>query len=227
MEGSAEGDAGSDGVAVQLGPCVGGRVRTWTSDGASRLWSVPQDAWLRSAQGSGALTRAEIASGLLREVGSLDEERSELTVRPRLPLPATVGGAPTMEAQVIGLTEPRRASRSTFEDYREVLTRAVTRCVDAGEFLVVEPGGPGAGERRFCLFAVMPDGADHVVAVETAPAPRGSDLWAPFVVEGNATHTISAPSSPDTLAMVPTLITEAVRDWDVDPWDLVFTYGQR
>lgn len=168
------------GFEVQLGPCVGGRLRTWTGDGTGRLWSVPQDEWLRTAQGSGSLTRAEVGKGLFREVGTLTGDT--LVVRPRLPVPGAAGGGLTMEPQSMDLAEPRRrASRGTFEDFREILERAVARCVDAGEFLVVEPteaaGEPGAGERRFCLFAVMPDGADHVAVVETAPAPQDSLLW--------------------------------------------------
>ncbi|GAB3126678.1 hypothetical protein GCM10027289_02970 [Tsukamurella serpentis] len=210
-------------IDVRLGPCVGGRLRTWTADGAGELWSVPHDHWLRTVQATGALSRTETAPGRFAEAGTLTGDGAIL-VRPRLPVPDPAGRATTMAPQRVRLDAPRRASRATFEDFRELLVRAVNRCVDAGEFLVIEPGAAD-DDQRFALFAVMPHGADRVVVVETAPAPA-SELWSPFVDPAGEGHTISAPMSASTVEMVPTLLTEAIRGWHLDPWDLVLTFGQ-
>ncbi|TWS24242.1 hypothetical protein FK268_11600 [Tsukamurella sputi] len=218
----------ADGL-VEISPCVGGLVRTWSSDGASRLWSVPEDGWLREAQGTGRIGRLSRKEGRYREAGELSEAGGELLVRPRVPMRAEDGSL-TMEARAVPLGPEKRASRSTFEDFREVLTQAVTHCAETDEYLVVERGAHDAGREPFCLFAVLPAGEApgvFVTVVETAPPPRDSELWAPYVDEWDRSATISAPSNPETVATAPTVMIEAIRAWELDPWDLAFTFGRR
>jgi hypothetical protein len=214
---------------VEISPCVGGLVRTWSSDGASRLWSVPDDAWLREAQGTGRIGRVSRKEGRYREAAELSEADGALLVRPRVPVRADDGSL-SMEARPVVLGPEKRASRSTFEDFREVLTQAVVHCADTDEYLVVERGAHDAGPEPFCLFAVLPAGEApgvFVTVVETAPSPRDSELWAPYVDEWDRTATISAPSNPETVATAPTVMIEAISRWEVDPWDLAFTFGRR
>ncbi|WP_019201974.1 hypothetical protein [Tsukamurella sp. 1534] len=212
-------------TAVQLSPCVGGRIRTWGDDGTTGLWSVPNDAVLRENQATGRLPRIPRGERLSGEAAELAGDGSALVIRPRFPVQAADGL--TMEAQTVELAEPRRrASRATFEDFREVLTRAVEHCAAKYEFLVVRRGGIGAPDQPFCLFAVLPDGAARVSVVETAPAPAGSTLWEPFLDPAAPSQTMSAPFSPETVTVVPTLMTEAIGRWDLDPWDLAFSFGQ-
>ncbi|CAM3556336.1 hypothetical protein ACXYTP_13650 [Tsukamurella ocularis] len=228
MPGSHAQPEGSAGL-VEISPCVGGLVRTWSDDGVARLWSVPDDAWLRQVQATGRIGRASRKEGRYREAARLSEADGALLVRPRAPMRGADGNL-TMEEQVVALGPEKRPSRSTFEDFREVLTRAVEHCAATDEYLVVERGARDAGREPFCLFAVLPAGAEpgvFVTVVETAPPPRESDLWAPYVDEWDRTATISAPSSPETVATAPTVMIEAISRWDADPWDLAFTFGRR
>lgn len=214
---------------VEISPCVGGLVRTWADDGASRLWSVPEDAWLREVQASGRIGRISRKENRYREAAHLTDAGDALLVRPRVPLPGPDGEV-TMQPQTIPLAPEKRASRSTFEDFREVLIRAVEHCAATDEYLVVERGAHDAGREPFCVFAVLPAGdgpGSFVTVVETAPLPADSELWAPFVDEWERTATISAPSSPETVASAPTVMIEAISRWQLDPWDLAFTFGRR
>ncbi|KXO90295.1 hypothetical protein AXK57_15645 [Tsukamurella pulmonis] len=218
-----------DADLVELSPCVGGLVRTWSADGAARLWSVPDDAWLREVQAAGRIGRVSRKEGRYREAARLSEADGALLVRPRAPLRGA-DGALTMQEQSVALAAQKRPSRSTFEDFREVLVRAVEHCAATDEYLVVERGAHDAGREPFCLFVVLPaDGAPGgvVTVVETAPPPGDSELWAPFIDEWERTATISAPSSPETVATAPTVMIEAISRWDLDPWDLAFTFGRR
>lgn len=214
---------------VEISPCVGGLVRTWSDDGASRLWSVPEDAWLRDVQATGRIGRVSRKEGRYREAARLSEADGALLVRPRVPLKADDGSL-TMAEQSVALAPEKRPSRSTFEDFREVLTRAVEHCASTDEYLVVERGARDAKREPFCLFAVLPAGAEpgvFVTVVETAPLPRDSELWAPFIDDWDRSATISAPSGPETVATAPTVMIEAISRWDTDPWDLAFTFGRR
>ncbi|ADG80389.1 putative protein OS=Tsukamurella paurometabola (strain ATCC 8368 / DSM / CCUG 35730 /CIP 100753 / JCM 10117 / KCTC 9821 / NBRC 16120 / NCIMB 702349/ NCTC 13040) OX=521096 GN=Tpau_3813 PE=4 SV=1 [Tsukamurella paurometabola] len=211
------------GDEVQLSPCVGGLVRTWATDGTDRLWSVPDDAWLRETQGSGRLGRIALTENYFRE--SAEFADAGLILRPRLPV--QVDGDLTMAAQTVELRGPKRASRGTRQDFRELLTRAVRHCVDTYEFLVVGPGAQRPGGPPLCLFAVLADGAGHVAVVEAAPPPAESLLWEPFLEPGAPSATVSAPSNPETVALAPTLMIEAIGGWGLDPWDLALTFGRR
>lgn len=218
--------AGDAPALVQLSPCVGGLLRTWSDDGAARLWSLPSDSWLRAAQATGGIGRTAGADGRFREQAMLSAGGNTLAVAPRFPVRAA-DGALTMETQLVQLAEPRRPSRSTHEDFRELLAQAVRHCAGTDEFLIVERGGPDAPGEPFCLFAVLPEGEAAVTVVQTAPAPLGSELWDPWIDPTHRAQTISAPAAPDTLALVPMLMIEAIGRWGLDPWDLAFTFGQR
>lgn len=219
-------DAGDPRTEVQLSPCVGGLVRTFDADGGSRLWSVPTDEWLRSTQATGRLGRTVREGRRFRETALLSAADGTLLVRPRFPVRGE-NGVLTMEPQLVRLAPERRPSRSTHQDLRELLVRAVQHCAGRDEFLVVERGGWGAPADPFCLFAVLPDGDGAVSVVETAPAPTGSQVWEPYIDPANPTHTIGAPASPETIGAAPMLITEAISRWGLDPWDLGLTFGER
>ncbi|CAM3988396.1 hypothetical protein TSST111916_17170 [Tsukamurella strandjordii] len=211
------------GIEVQLSPCVGGLVRTWSDDGTDRLWAVPDDAWLRDTQGTGRLGRTALSESHFRESAELTD--GALIVRPRLPV-QTAGGL-TMAAQTVELREAKRPSRGTREDFGELLARAVQHCVDTYEFLVIGPGAQGPGLAPLCLFAVLPDGADHAIVVEAEPPPEDSLLWAAFLEGDCPSATMSAPLNPETIAAVPLLMSEAIGRWGLDPWDLALTFGRR
>jgi hypothetical protein len=211
------------GVEVQISPCVGGLIRTWNEDGTDQLWSVPDDAWLRDTQGTGRLGRTALTESHFRESAQLTD--GVLIVQPRLPVRTAEGL--TMAAQTVELAEPKRPSRGTREDFRELLARAVQHCVDTYEVLVVGPGAQGPGRAPLCLFAVLPDGAEHAVVVEAEPAPADSLLWAAFLDAGSPSATMSAPLNTETVAGAPTLMVEAIGSWGLDPWDLALTFGRR
>ncbi len=215
--------------AVELSPCVGGLVRTWsTDDGASTLWTVPDDGWLKEVQATGRIGRVSRKEGRYRESAELSGD-GELLVRPRVPLRGEDGSL-TMATRAVPIAPGSSPAGTAFDDFRRVLARAVEHCAGTDEYLVVERGAHDAQREPFCLFVVLPAGAEpgvFVTVIETAPAPRDSELWAPYVDEWDRTGTISAPWTPETVATAPTVMIEAIARWGIDPWDLAFTFGRR
>ncbi|MEH3033101.1 MAG: hypothetical protein PGN07_03440 [Aeromicrobium erythreum] len=211
---------------VQLSPCVGGVVRTWTDDGTTGVWSSPQATWLADVQGTGWIGRTQREERRYREAALLSDDGA-LVVRGRYPL-AGQGGTTSMEASVLALEPARAPTGDVMADLRALLARAVRHCVASGEFLVVERGGWDAPQEPFCLFALVEGPREgRVSVVETAPDPTESPIWAPHVVPGRPSQTLSAPASDRTVDVVPVLVLEAITRWGLQPWDLALTFGQR
>jgi hypothetical protein len=214
---------GGVGVVAQISPCVGGFVRTW-SEGGSQLWAVPDDTWLVEHQHRGVIARTSQEPGRYREAGVLYEQQGVLVIQSRYPVSRESDGV-RMQATVVQL-EPVSAQAMPRESLDIALEQAIDHCVKAREFLVVEKGGWDAPPEPFCLFATVsePDGLVNIV--EAGPQPVRSQLWAPWVTPGAPSVVLSAPSGRDTNAVVPLIMSEAILEWDLEPWDLAFTFGQ-
>ena len=92
---------------VMLSPCVGGLVRTWHSDGSSRLWGVTDPSNLVSVMGRGVIARTLREERRYREAALLNERTSTLLLQPRRPT-ATHEGTLEFAGRSLQLTEPRR-----------------------------------------------------------------------------------------------------------------------
>ena len=227
-EGSIRGvEVGDTLETAMLGPCVGGRVRTWTDD-ASRLWGVADPSSLSSVMGQGIIARTLREEGRFREVGLLDPRTGTLLLpsRPRRTPGADPDSAIQAPARTIQLTEPGPQTSSPWSDLKDLLAQAVRYTIEVDGFLLVEMGGWDAPPEPYCLFVVGHEQGD-VSVVEAAPAPIGARLWEGNLQPGAAGATMSAPATEQTLAVVPALIVDACATWGLEPWDLALTYGVR
>lgn len=218
--------AGDVGTVVQLSPCVGGLVATWSSDNESRLWSTPDADTLRLLQGRGRLTRTLREERRYREVGTLVEERSTLILTERF-AHLDGGDQAALDAQIIRLEPPGEPTESTIDDLTDLVAQAVTACTSSGEFLVIELGGWGAPAEPYCLFVTVDEPDGPVNVVETLPLPHGSKIWAPHLHPDAATANLSAPATPETTDVIPLIMLDAILRWHVSPWQLALTFGQR
>jgi hypothetical protein len=215
---------GDEYETARLSPCVGGLVRTWTKSG-QRLWGVEDADSLASMMGRGLITRTLREEDRFREVALLDESKGLIMLLPRM-RSTTADGDLEGEARLIRLTDSPSSSPSTADDLRDALAVAVGHTKEVGGFLVVELGGWDAPFIPYCLFLIEP-GEPPLSTVETAPLPERAALWKDHVQAGAAGATLSAPASPETVAVVPTLILDAIATWGVEPWDLALTFGRR
>lgn len=215
---------GDTGTVAQLSLCAGGLVRTWTD--SSRLWSVPDDEYLRSIMGSGTIARTAREEHRFREVAILSEDTGTLWLQSRFPSP-TDDDTLQVQGSIIELQPAHEPSESTYDDVRELLTQAIGHALNNNEFLLVEQGGWDVPPEPFCLFIVIPGGDGLVSIIETAPAPSGSEIWAPHIVAGHESTTLSAPASADTIEVAPLIMLDAIETWGLAPWDLALTFGTR
>ena len=209
---------------AMLSPCVGGLVRTWT-DASSRLWSVPDPTTLQSYLGRGLIARTLREEGRYREVGMLHEPSGLLMLQSRFPT-STTDDTRQVLAAPLRLSEPGSPSASTRADLLDLLAGAVRHTLEADGFLVVERGGWEAPPEPYCLFIVIPEHGGTSV-IEAAPAPVGAALWESSIRPGAAGATLSAPATPESISVVPTLMLDAVSTWGLEPWDIALTYGRR
>lgn len=218
--------AGDVGTVVQLSPCIGGLVATWTSDDEVRRWSTPDADTLRLAQGRGRLTRTLREEGRYREVGTLVEARSTLILTERF---AHRGAEdqPALDAQTIRLEPPGEPTASTIDDLTSLLAQAIATCTSTGEFLVVELGGWDAPDEPYCLFVTVDEPDGPVNVIETLPQPHGSQIWEPHLRPDAATANLSAPATPETTDVIPMIMLDAILRWNVSPWQLALTFGTR
>ena len=203
---------------VMLSPCVGGLVRTWSGNGASRLWGVTDPSSLVSRMGRGIIARTLREERRYREAALLNERTGTLFLQPRRPT-ATPDGMVQSTVPSLQLTEPGAATSSPWADLKELLGQAVRYTVETDGLLVVELGGWEAPVEPYCLFLVTHDRGE-VSVVETAPAPNGAKLWQQHIRPGAAGATMTAPASAKTIDVVPVLIIDACATWGVEPWDL-------
>lgn len=215
---------GDTSVVAQLSLCAGGLVRTWGD--TSRLWSVPDDAYLRSVMATGTIARTVREENRFREVAFVSEDTGTLWLQSRFPK-ATDNGTMELEGSIVELQPAKEPSASTFDDVRELLTQAIHHALSRNEYLLVEQGGWDAPDEPFCLFIVIPDGDDLVSIIETAPAPNGSDIWRPHIVADGGSTTLSAPATSDTVEVAPLIMLDAIATWGLAPWDLALTFGTR
>lgn len=209
---------------VQLGPCVGGKLRTWTVDGEALLWSTPDAEWLLDHQATGQISRTLREEDRYREVAMLDAATGTLIVARRHTLDHA-GIDVQVDAQVVRLEHDTRPAHHIFDDFDRLLAAAVAHCVSTGEFLVVELGGWDAPETPYCLFIAFEDDGEAMSVIETSPSPREARLWKPVIIPGEESAQMSAKATPDTLGVVPMLMSEAIFGWGVTPWDVAFTFG--
>jgi hypothetical protein len=87
--------------------------------------------------------------------------------------------------------------------------------------------GWDAPDKPLCLFIVIAEDDGLVSVIETAPEPRSSELWAPHIVAGRESNTLSATASRETIDVAPVVMMEAIGTWGLQPWDLALTFGQR
>lgn len=216
--------SGDTSTVAQLSLCAGGLVRTWAN--RSQLWSVPDDAYLRSVMGTGTLARTMREQNRFREVAFVSEDTGTLWLQSRFPV-ASGDGVLQVEASIIELQSAREPSEALYDDVRELLTQAIHHALKNNEYLLVEKGGWDAPDEPFCLFIVIPDGDDFVSIIETAPPPVSSDIWAPHVVASQDSTTLSAPATRDTVEAAPLIMLDAIGAWGLAPWDLALTFGAR
>ena len=220
-------------VPVQMSPCVGGLVRTWTDDGSTQLWSMDDPRWLLDRQGHGTCARTLQEPQRYRECALLARDSGVLVIQSRQPSgvtddPDPRGGATVeVEGQMVQLRPATEPTSNPFTEFRWALDDAVRHCISSGEFLVVERGGWDSPQEPFALFILIDEPTRQVSIVETAPEPRASEVWGPHIVPGAPSTTLSAPVDEGTLEVVPLLLLEAIREWGLEPWDLALTFGRR
>lgn len=217
---------GDTGTVAQLSLCAGGLVRTWTGDGPSRLWTVPDATHLHALQGTGAIARTVREQNRYREVAILSEDTGTLWLQSRFPA-RTADGAVELQGTIIELRPAADPLDTIYRDVHALLTQAIDHALANNEYLLVEKGGWDAPDEPFCIFIVIPDGDQLVSIIETAPAPHGADIWAPHIEAGRQTTTLSAPAGADTIEVAPTIMLQAISTWGLAPWDLALTFGTR
>ncbi|TXI53375.1 hypothetical protein [Mycolicibacterium mageritense] len=215
---------GDTSTVAQLSLCAGGLVRTWGD--RPQLWSVPDDAYLRSMMGTGTLARTVREQNRFREVAMVSEDSSTLWLQGRFPV-ASGDGVLQVDGSIIELQPAREPSASLYDDVHELLAQAIDHALKNNEYLLVEKGGWDAPNEPFCLFIVIPDGDGYVSIIETAPPPVSSEIWAPHVVAGQDSTTLSAPATRDTVEVAPLIMLDAIGAWGLAPWDLALTFGAR
>lgn len=50
-------------------------------------------------------------------------------------------------------------------------------------------------------------------------------MWAPHIVPGRESNTLSAPASRETIDFAPIVMMEAIGTWGLQPWDLALTFA--
>lgn len=209
---------GDDLAPVQLSPCVGGLVRTWTQS-ETRLWSVPDDAALSALQGTGVLARSPRAEGRFRETALLHEESATLFLQTSSP------DGVTTSVQLAPAGPARAGAR---EDFARVINQAVRHVAATFEYLVIEVGGWDPPLEPYAFFALHVDGDGRQLStVEVSPVPRGSELWQPHIQPGAPGAVVSAPVSAEAIDGATFYLAEAVSGLELLPWDVAFTFGVR
>jgi hypothetical protein len=219
--------AGDTAKTAMISLCAGGLVRTWT-DSESRLWRVQEADYLHSVQGTGVIGRTLREERRFREAAMLSEDNDSgtLIVQSRFPI-AAEDGSFEIEANVLRLEPARETTGSVYDDVRSLLEQAIHHVLAQNEFLVVEKGGWDAPIEPFCLFILIAEEGGAVSVIDTAPEPRGSEIWEPHIVPGRPTNTLSAPATTDTIDVAPIVMLDAIATWGLKPWDLAMTFGQR
>jgi hypothetical protein len=219
--------AGDTAKTAMISLCAGGLVRTWT-ESESRLWRVQEAEYLHSVQGTGVIGRTLREERRFREAALLSEDSGSGTLIVQSRFPTTAGDSGfEIEANVLRLEAARETTGSAYDDVRSLLEQAIHHVLVQNEFLVVEKGGWDAPSEPFCLFIVIAEEGGAVSVIETAPEPRGSEIWEPHIVPGRATNTLSAPASTETIDVAPIVMMDAIATWGLEPWDLALTFGQR
>jgi hypothetical protein len=219
-------DVGDPLVAVQLSPCVGGLLRTWTEAG-DRLWSVPNDEPLVAVQGTGVLARSARGQQRYRETALLHEESGTLVLSPRL-LERAPSGQPGFATSALQLAPAGAARPSARDDFARAVNQAVRHVAATFEYLVIEVGGWDAPVEPYAFFALHVDDAGRQLStVEVAPPPRGSTLWDPHLRPGAQGASVSAPVSAEAIDAATFYLTDAVAGLELLPWDVAFTFGVR
>lgn len=218
--------AGATLTTAMLSPCVGGLVRTWTDTGQSRLWSVAEAEYLHDVQGTAQLSRTPYGEGRFREVGLLSDDGAMLSVMSRFPREAEDGSL-QFDGSLLTLGPADAPGASSYADFRSLLDRAVRRTVETNEYLIVEKGGWDAPAEPYCLFAAVVQDGTTVSVIEAAPAPHGSEIWAPSIDPGAAGATLRAPLTEDSIGVVALVMIDAIATWGLAPWDLALTFGVR
>lgn len=203
--------AGDALVPAQLSPCVGGLLRTWTESG-TRLWSVPDDAALVAAQGTGTLARVDRGQHRFRETALLNEESGTLVLTP--------------DATVVPLRPAGEVRRDAPQEFARAINQAVRHVAASYEYLVIEVGGWDAPMEPYAFFALHVDEHDRRLStIEVSPAPRRSELWQ--TRPGQPVAVASAPVSQEAIDMAPYYLADAVAGLDLLPWDVALTFGVR
>jgi hypothetical protein len=210
---------------AQLSLCAGGLIRTWTEDGPPRLWSIPDGQRLRSVQGAGAIARTLRADRRFRDIALLSADTATMFI-PERPPPGGADASVEFKSYPFTLEPASAPANSTIEDVLAILTQAVRHCVSSDEFLVVEKGGWDALREPYCLFALAPQGDLVTNVIMTAPTPRGSSVWEPYIVDGQHDTTLTATATSDTIGIAPRIMFEAIATWGLAPWDLALTFAK-
>ena len=211
-------------TAAQLSLCAGGLLRTWAD--SSQLWSVPDDTYLRSVMGTGTIARTPREQNRFREVGFVSENTGTLWLQSRFPEQVD-GETVQVAGNIVELQPACEPRETTYDDVRELLKQAIDHALKNNEYVLVEQGGWDAPTEPFCLFIVIPEGEDYVSIIETGPAPTNSEIWAPHIVAGTESTTLSAPATRDTIDVAPLIMLDAISTWGLAPWDLALTFGTR
>ena len=51
-------------------------------------------------------------------------------------------------------------------------------------------------------------------------------MWAPHIVPGRESNTLSAPASREAIDVAPIVMMEAIGTWGLQPRDLALTFGK-
>ena len=207
-------------VPVQLSPCVGGLLRTWT-EGGTQLWSVPDDSALVAAQGTGVLARVDRGQQRFRETALLDEAGGLLVLQPR-----AEGGQ--LPATTVKLEPAGEARADAPQEFARAINQAVRHVASTFEYLVLDVGGWDAPFEPFVFFALHVDEqGNQLSTIEASPAPQGSKLWEPHIRPGVQAVAVNAPVSQEAIDMAAYYLADAVVGMQLLPWDVAFTFGVR
>lgn len=217
--------AGDSTVVAQMSLCIGGLVQTWTGDGDVRLWSVHDDGWLRDHQATGIISRTERDERRFREVGMLHVESGTLIAMSRFPVSGD-GENFDVEARLIPLGPPVDPGDGIVEKLEALIGQAIVASAKRQEFLIIESGGWDAPPEPYCLFVTTQEDDGPVGIIETAPVPDTSEFWAAQAMPDGHAAQANALLDRESVSVIPMLIVDAIRAWDVPPWDLTFTFGQ-
>ncbi|MBM7365830.1 hypothetical protein [Gordonia hydrophobica] len=208
---------------VVVGMMIGDRIRIWR-DAEPSTWAVKshkEQRELRDALNHGQISSEAFRDGYYRTTADLDPESMVACFRTHESF-GRYGGR-SSRGQFVQLSAPssRRRTTSGSDDPRHPFERAVTAASEfssrRGDLLIVS--GFNVDGPAVTAGTAFRDGRT-LSLLSAAPSP-GTPRW----LDENGERTmLIATLDPYVREEVGELVFDAITAWEIDPWDVVFTF---